>query len=55
MFKIISQKPLSVWSLIASLYTTQYLGLSFFSVALVAILRKQGASLEQSVLYMYLV
>lgn len=47
MFKIISQKPLSVWSLIASLYTTQYLGLSFFSVALVAILRKQGASLEQ--------
>ena len=40
-------RPLSVWSLIASLYTTQFLALSFFSVALVAILREQGAALEQ--------
>ena len=47
MFAMLSRKPFSVWSLIASLYTTQYLGLSFFSVALVAILRKQGAPLEQ--------
>lgn len=47
MIAILSRKPVSVWSLIASLYTTQYLGLSFFSVALVAILRQQGASLEQ--------
>lgn len=42
-----SKKPFSTWVLIASLYTTQYLGLSFFSVALVAILREQGASLER--------
>lgn len=47
MIAMLSRKPFSVWSLIASLYTTQYLGLSFFSVALVAILRKQGAPLEQ--------
>lgn len=42
------RKPLSLWFLIGSLYTTQYLGLSFFTVALVAILREQGASLQQT-------
>ena len=47
MLTTLSKKPCSVWALVASLYTTQYLGLSFFSVALVAILREQGASLEQ--------
>ncbi|RRD72133.1 MFS transporter [Desulfovibrio sp. OH1186_COT-070] len=47
MRNIFSRKPFSLWALIASLYTTQFLGLSFFSVALVAILREQGASLEQ--------
>lgn len=47
MLHVLSRKPLSVWLLITSLYTTQFLGLSFFSVALVAILRGQGASLEQ--------
>lgn len=39
--------PRSTWWLLASLYTTQYLGLGFLIVALVAILRDQGASLDQ--------
>lgn len=34
------------WLLLASLYTTQYLGLGFFVVALAAILRDRGAPLE---------
>ncbi len=34
------------WLLLASLYTTQYLGLGFFVVALAAILRERGAPLE---------
>lgn len=37
----------AVWWLIGSLYTTQALALMFFVVALVAILREQGASLDQ--------
>lgn len=37
----------SAWALLASLYTTQYLGLGFLVVALVAIMMEQGASLEQ--------
>lgn len=44
---------LAHWSLLGSLYTTQSLGLMFFVVALVAILRSGGASLEQiSMVYM---
>ena len=34
------------WLLLGSLYTTQYLGLGFFVVALAAILRDRGAALE---------
>ncbi|MBL3553745.1 MFS transporter [Rhodovulum sulfidophilum] len=34
------------WALLASLYSTQYLGLNFFVVALVAILRTEGAQLD---------
>ncbi len=34
------------WALLASLYSTQYLGLNFFVVALVAILRSEGAELD---------
>lgn len=36
----------SEWLLLASLYSTQYLGLNFFVIALVAILRAEGAGLE---------
>lgn len=39
--------PRATWWLLASLYTTQYLGLGFFMVALVAILRERGVPLEQ--------
>lgn len=35
------------WTLLASLYTTQYLGLNFFLVALVAILRAEGVGLDR--------
>lgn len=38
--------PASTWWLLFSLYTTQFLGLGFFTVALVAILRQSGASLD---------
>ena len=48
MLHVLSRKPLSVWLLITSLYTTQVLGLSFFSVALVSILRGQGRRLSSS-------
>lgn len=34
------------WALLASLYSTQYLGLNFFVVALVTILRTEGAELD---------
>lgn len=34
------------WLLLGSLYTTQYLGLGFFVVALAALLRERGAPLE---------
>ncbi len=34
------------WLLLASLYSTQYLGLMFFVIALVAILRSQGAGMD---------
>ncbi|MFD2235073.1 MFS transporter [Phaeospirillum tilakii] len=37
----------ATWWLLTSLYTTQYLGLGFLVVALVAILRDHGASLDQ--------
>lgn len=47
MTKGIENKPLSTWALLASLYITQYLGVSFFIVAMVAILREQGAPLER--------
>lgn len=41
------------WLLLGSLYTTQYLGLGFLVVALAAILREQGASLDEvSLVYM---
>ena len=35
------------WALLSSLYVTQFLSLGFFLIALVAILRREGASLEQ--------
>lgn len=48
-----SKTPKSTWCLLASLYTTQYLGLGFLVVALVVILREQGATLGQvSLIYM---
>ncbi len=53
MIKEREKKPFSTWALLASLYITQYLGMSFFVVALVAILREQGASLERiSLIYL---
>jgi len=42
-----SSLPITTWALLGSLYVTQYLGIGFFMVALVAILREQGAPLEQ--------
>ena len=49
----VHHKPLSTWMLLGGLYVTQYLGVSFFIVALVAILREQGASLERiSLIYL---
>lgn len=39
--------PHSVWYLFCSLYITQYIGIGFISVALIAILRQQGYSLSQ--------
>ncbi len=43
----------SRWCLLGSLYITQYFGIGFFLVALVAILRQSGESLETiSVVYM---
>ena len=42
----------SVWPLLFSLYATQYVGISFLLVALVAILRSQGVPLEKlSIVY----
>lgn len=35
------------WLLFSSLYTTQYIGIGFIGVALIAILRQEGASLSQ--------
>ena len=43
----------SFWWLLGSLYVSQYLGIAFFVVALVAILRGGGASLDQiSLIYL---
>jgi MFS family permease len=42
-----SRIPVPTWLLLGSLYTTQYLGLGFLVVALVAILRDEGAPLDQ--------
>ena len=39
--------PLRNWCLLASLHMTQYLGMGFFYVALVALLRAQGVALEK--------
>ncbi|MBK1708931.1 MFS transporter [Marichromatium gracile] len=48
-----TKTPRSTWWLLASLYTTQYLGLGFFVIALAALLREQGAPLDQiSLVYM---
>jgi MFS family permease len=45
--------PPSTWRLMLSLYISQYLGIGFFLVALVAILRQQGESLEHlSIIYL---
>ncbi len=41
------RKPLSTWLLLGSLYMTQYLGLGFFWIALVVIMRQQGLALEK--------
>lgn len=35
------------WLLFGSLYTTQYIGIGFIGIALIAILRQEGASLSQ--------
>ncbi len=40
-------KPLSTWLLLANLYMTQFMGLSFFMIALVVIMRRQGMPLER--------
>lgn len=40
-------KPLGTWLLLASLYMTQYMGISFFMIALVVIMRRQGMPLER--------
>ncbi|BBO85450.1 MFS transporter [Desulfosarcina ovata] len=42
-----TRKPLRIWLLLASLYMTQFLGLSFFWIALVVIMRRQGAPMER--------
>ncbi|TBU90064.1 MFS transporter [Stutzerimonas kirkiae] len=48
-----SPTPRSTWALLLSLYTLQTLGLGFFIVGLVAILRDQGDSLERiSLIYL---
>ena len=48
-----SRMSRQTWLLLGSLYTTQFLGLGFFVVALVAILRQRGAGLETvSLVYM---
>ena len=39
-------QPDRAWRLLASLYSTQFLGLMFFVVAMAAILRERGASLD---------
>ena len=39
------RRPLSLWLLFASLYTSQFIGVAFLLIALVAILREQGISL----------
>lgn len=39
-------QPHRAWRLLASLYSTQFLGLMFFVVAMAAILRERGASLD---------
>jgi len=45
-------KP-GTWLLLGSLYITQFMGIGFFLIALVAILREQGAPLEQlSLIYL---
>ncbi|MBE8612973.1 MULTISPECIES: MFS transporter [Morganellaceae] len=45
--KKINNLPKRIWLLFFSLYATQYIGISFLSVALVLILRKNGASLDK--------
>lgn len=42
-----SEMNLSRWALLASLYMTSFVGPGFFLIALVSILRKNGASLHQ--------
>lgn len=43
----IKNLPKRIWLLFFSLYATQYIGISFLSVALVLILRKNGTSLDK--------
>lgn len=45
--KKIKNLPKRIWLLFFSLYSTQYIGISFLSVALVLILRKNGTSLDK--------
>ena len=40
-------RPFSTWALLASLYMTQFMGMSFFMIALVVIMRRQGMPLER--------
>ncbi|ECD6343870.1 MFS transporter [Salmonella enterica subsp. enterica serovar Newport] len=47
MDKKIKNLPKRIWLLFFSLYSTQYIGISFLSVALVLILRKNGSSLDK--------
>jgi MFS family permease len=42
-----TRKPLRIWLLLASLYVTQFVGLSFFWIALVVIMRRQGVPMER--------
>lgn len=45
--KKIKDLPKRIWLLFFSMYSTQYIGISFLSVALVLILRKNGTSLDK--------
>nr|WP_282563698.1 MFS transporter [Providencia stuartii] len=43
----IKEVPAKFWALFFSLYSTQYIGISFLSIVLILILRENGASLDK--------